>query len=34
MKVPVYNQSAEKVDEIELNSKIFEIKFKKIVFNA
>jgi large subunit ribosomal protein L4 len=26
MKVPVYNQLAEKVDEIELNSKIFEVK--------
>ena len=26
MKVPVYNQQAEKVDEIELNSKVFEVK--------
>lgn len=26
MKIPVYNQSAEKVGEIELNSKIFEVK--------
>lgn len=26
MKVPVYNQSAEKVGEVELNSKIFEVK--------